>query len=110
MVIQLIREAGKSIAAMPIILFEPVLTFIAASIGAVIFVYFLMLATDAGTLGKDHSSHIPSDVTTYEYLDNGAVGVSVLMMMVCAIWMFYFIIDCQHMIIAGAVARWFFTR
>lgn len=26
------------------------------------------------------------------------------------LWVFEFIIDCQHMIIAGTVATWFFTR
>lgn len=51
-------------------------------------------------------------ITTYEYMRSIEM---VYILAICFsiftyIWLYKFFIDCQNMIIAGAVVRWYFTR
>lgn len=108
LVIKLIKEAAKAIAAMPVVLFEPILTFISVTLGAMIWLYFIVLSSSAGSLQLVREKGQTNEI--YDYVDNGMVAVTVTLSLVTALWMFYFMVDCQHMIIAGSVARWFFTR
>ncbi|KAL1389165.1 hypothetical protein pipiens_012584 [Culex pipiens pipiens] len=103
LVVQLFREAGKAISNMPFLLLEPILTFISIAAVIVLYVYFTMWIESSGMLRVENnqSAHYVKDTTMlftrwYNLL--------------AFFWFCQFIIGCQHMVIAGAVACWFFTR
>lgn len=72
-------------------------------LGSLIWLYFILIASSAGTLKS-------VGLNKYDYVDPGISTFTMVLSVITALWMFYFIVDCQHMIIAGSVARWFFTR
>lgn len=88
-------------------------TFLSLAIGAFLWIYFLLVAANAGSLQEVKDAHeevMDARYPTYAYVGNGVIAFTVLLSCLTALWMFNFIVDCQHMIIAGSVARWFFTR
>ncbi|CAH1976482.1 unnamed protein product [Acanthoscelides obtectus] len=105
LVIKLFEEAGKAIAAMPILLLQPVMTFVALGGVACLWVYFTIWIQSSGWLQETKSnSHI------YRYIKDGIMKGTMWYNIFAALWMVQFIIGCQHMIIAGAVAMWYFRK
>jgi solute carrier family 44 protein 1 (choline transporter-like protein) len=52
LVIELFREAGKAISYMPLLLFEPFLTFIALAVAISIWFYLALIIESSGELGS----------------------------------------------------------
>lgn len=100
----LFREAGKAIGAMPLLILQPIYTFIALSAvcaGWVIGYTFILTA-------QDYQVDNSTDVVTFRLSQyyQGMQWYHVFALL----WITQFVIACQHLIIAGAVASWFFTR
>ncbi|XP_014243856.1 choline transporter-like protein 1 [Cimex lectularius] len=102
LVVELFLEAGKALNKMPLLLFEPILTFLALAGVVALWLYFSIWIESAGYL-KNASPN-------YYYKKDFAMKFSRWYNLLAMFWMTQICIGCQHMIIAGAVATWFFTR
>lgn len=61
------------------------------------------MAAEAGNLER-------VDGDQYEYTTTILIQVTHVFAMIAGTWLSTFIIDCQNMVLAGAFARWYFTR
>ncbi|GLV34017.1 Choline transporter-like 1 [Carabus blaptoides fortunei] len=111
LVIQLFKEAGKAIADMPVMLLQPVLTFIVLVVTISSYIYFSLWIQSSGEL----ATVIPETID-YNSGDHLGYRQTVVMMLTrwynlfAVLWMIQFVVGCQHMIVAGCVATWFFAR
>uniref|UniRef100_A0A182XV08 Choline transporter-like protein n=1 Tax=Anopheles stephensi TaxID=30069 RepID=A0A182XV08_ANOST len=103
LVVQLFKEAGKAIASMPLLLAEPILTFATIAAVIVLYVYFTVWIESAGMLVVESNS-------SAKYVKDSTMLLTRWYNLLAFLWFCQFIIGCQHMVIAGAVAGWFFTR
>lgn len=103
LVIQLLKEAGKSITAVPMLLVQPLLTCVALGVAAIAWVYFTLWIESAGSVQEIYSNQII-------FYKNGLVHFIRWYNLFIMLWMIQFIYGCQNMIIAGTVSRWYFTR
>ncbi|XP_066148514.1 choline transporter-like protein 1 [Euwallacea fornicatus] len=103
LVIQLFKEAGKAISAMPFILLVPLLTFLSIIATLAIWIYFCLWISSAGHLS-------PKRENIYYFKKDGFMETAKVVNFFAMLWMIQFVIGCQHMVIAGAVAKWYFTR
>lgn len=105
LVIQLFKEAGKAINALPHLLIEPFLTFLALAVIVTLWLYFAMWIESAG--------HINAPVDTNQSVKitkDSTIRVTRWYNLLALFWFTQFTMGCQHCVIAGAVATWFFTR
>lgn len=103
LVVQLFREAGKAIASMPVLLLQPVLTFACLAVVVALWLHFSLWVETAGFL-------TPRGEDNLYYKKDTAVKVTRWYNLFAMFWFTQFIVSCQHMVIAGAVTTWFFTR
>ncbi|KXJ82113.1 hypothetical protein RP20_CCG015664 [Aedes albopictus] len=103
LVVQLFREAGKAISNMPFLLLEPILTFVSIAAVIVLYVYFTMWVESSGMLRVENNQ-------SAKYVKDSTMLFTRWYNLLAFFWFCQFIIGCQHMVIAGAVACWFFTR
>ncbi|CAG9840523.1 unnamed protein product [Diabrotica balteata] len=103
LVVQLFEEAGKAIAAMPILLLEPILTFIFLGVTIALWFYFCLWIESSGTLTETRAN-------VFYYKKDGWMKFTRWYNFFGMLWMAQFIIGCQHMVIAGAVSIWYFKR
>ncbi|XP_065171990.1 LOW QUALITY PROTEIN: choline transporter-like protein 1 [Atheta coriaria] len=103
LVVSLFKEASKAIGAIPHILLEPVATIAAFFISFVVIVYGGILIGSAGNLQMIHEG-------LYEYVPNKAVIFTGVIFTVGWIWMLYFFVGCQNMIVGGTISSWYFIR
>ncbi|GAB0087830.1 Choline transporter-like [Sergentomyia squamirostris] len=103
LVIQLFREAGKVISSMPLLLFEPFLTFLSLSITVTLWFYFALWIESSGhiMMESNHTASLVKDST---------MKVTRWYNLLAMFWFTQFIMGCQHCVIAGAVAAWFYTN
>ena len=108
LVIQLFKEASKALADVPLIVAEPILTFIALIIGFVLFIYFAIVIESSGTLTvmKDERGNFDKA----EYVKDGGMFTAHIVNLIAFVWFTNFILGCQHFIIASTVSDWFFAR
>lgn len=78
-------------------------TFVALGLLIGLWLYFALWIESAGELTIENG-------TSAKYVKNPAILVTRWYSVLTLFWMSQFIIGCQHMIVAGAVASWFFTR
>ncbi|KAF6202777.1 hypothetical protein GE061_003180 [Apolygus lucorum] len=102
LVAELFSEAGKALTKMPLLIFEPLLTFVALFIVIALWMYFAIWIESSGIL----TYHQPS----FYYKKSFAMKFTRWYNLMGVFWMTQFVIGCQHMVIAGSVATWFFTR
>ncbi|XP_077291052.1 choline transporter-like protein 1 [Arctopsyche grandis] len=103
LVIQLFKEAGKAIASMPLLLLEPILTFLTLCIVVSLWIYLSIWVESSGFL-------ILNNNQSFNYRKDVTMKITRWYNLFALFWFTQFIIGCQHMVIAGAVATWFFTR
>ncbi|KAK5638786.1 hypothetical protein RI129_013081 [Pyrocoelia pectoralis] len=103
LVIQLLKEAGKSITAVPLLILEPLLTCLALGIAAIAWVYFTLWIESTGTAEELYTDKVV-------FMKNGFIHFIRWYNLFMMLWMVQFIYGCQNMIIAGTVSRWYFTR
>ncbi|GBN50088.1 Choline transporter-like protein 1 [Araneus ventricosus] len=103
LVAALFKEAGKSISAMPLILLQPIETFISI---AVVCCFLLMGFLCLQTSGKplvDSKGRVTFQIETF-------FQVMRWLLLFGFIWLTQFVMACQNFVVAGAVVNWFFTR
>lgn len=103
MVIRLFKEGGKVAESMPLILAQPFVTFVLLAVTLTLSVYFALWIITAGELKKDEDGH-------FYIKKDGLMMFSIFYHLFVVWWMVHFLIGCQHMVIAGATATWYFTR
>ncbi|UYV76431.1 SLC44A1 [Cordylochernes scorpioides] len=104
LVAALFREAGKALSAMPSLFLMPLWTFCSVvGFGFVWLLGFLYLSTAARPRQDPESGAVDFP------LDSFFETARWLHLFLLA-WMTQFILSCQHVVIAGAVCGWFFTR
>uniref|UniRef100_A0A1B0CT90 Choline transporter-like protein n=1 Tax=Lutzomyia longipalpis TaxID=7200 RepID=A0A1B0CT90_LUTLO len=104
LVIQLFREAGKAIESIPLLLFEPFLTFLSIAICVTLWIYFAMWIESSGDIEVKVANQ------SVQLAKDSTMRVARWYNLLALFWMSQFIMGCQHCVIAGAVAAWFFTR
>ncbi|XP_037916936.1 choline transporter-like protein 1 isoform X2 [Hermetia illucens] len=103
LVIQLFKEAGKALISMPALLFEPLLTFGALAFFACLWFYFAIYVESSGHITVEGNESI-------KFVKDSTMKVTRWYNLLALFWFVNFVIGCQHMVIAGAVSMWFFTR
>ncbi|XP_076335074.1 choline transporter-like protein 1 [Tachypleus tridentatus] len=100
----LLKEAGKALAAMPLLFLQPLMTFIALA-GIIVswFVSYLYIHTAEDITVDPKTDYVTFHLSTFFQLMKWYHLFALF-------WFTQFIIACQHIVIAGAVASWFFTR
>lgn len=103
LVMQLFREAGKAVYAMPVLLLQPVYTYLLIGLTVCAWIYCMLWIESAGDIYKNRKNHI-------HFRKDGLLIATrwynlFLFFVTCE-----FLLGCQHMVVATAVARWFFTR
>lgn len=108
LVIVLFKEASKALIDMPMLMFEPVLTFAALGFTWFLYFYFVIVIESSGNfvmksdwmgkLSKVHFEKTPAMVIA-QYLNE-----------VAFLWFTSFILACQHFVTASAVSEWYFSR
>ncbi|XP_045462811.1 choline transporter-like protein 1 [Harmonia axyridis] len=106
LIIQLFEEAAKAVFEIPGLIYLPIMTFVAATISVVIFLTLITYMSAARTL-VEVSSSMPIELA---YEINGAMIFAIILNCFVFIWIWVFMTGAQYMIIAGAIASWFFTR
>ncbi|XP_046671719.1 choline transporter-like protein 1 [Homalodisca vitripennis] len=104
LVVQLFQEAGKAVSAMPLLLSTPVLTFCTLAIVVTMWLVFELWIESSGYLRK------VLDSDNLYYKKDAAMKTARVYNLLAMLWFTQFCIGCQQMVIAGAVATWFFTR
>uniref|UniRef100_A0A182NLI3 Choline transporter-like protein n=1 Tax=Anopheles dirus TaxID=7168 RepID=A0A182NLI3_9DIPT len=103
LVVQLFKEAGKAIGSMPFLLAEPILTFVTIAAIIVLYIYFTVWIESSGMLVVESNN-------SAKYVKDSTMLFTRWYNLFAFLWFCQFVIGCQHMVIAGAVAGWFFTR
>lgn len=98
LVAALFKEASKALIDIPMILFEPILTFLSLMFSIATFVVFIILIQTAGkamnTKNLDGSIHV-------SFVQDGAMSAANIVNIIAFIWFSQFIFGCQHFVIAG---------
>ncbi|CAG0900756.1 unnamed protein product, partial [Darwinula stevensoni] len=103
LVVALFREAGKALHSIPFLFLQPLWTFIALAIFLFIWGLGALLIQSTGdpTVNSDG---------IVKYNINGFFAGMRWYHLFALFWGVQFIIACQHVVIAGAIAVWYFTR
>ncbi|XP_037076976.1 choline transporter-like protein 1 [Pollicipes pollicipes] len=104
LVTALFKEAGKAVQAMPLMLLQPLVTFVVMAITVCVWVATALVIESMGTpVPGLHSGFV-------QYRKTGAGLFFRWYNMFALFWVSQFIIACQDMVVGGAVSKWFFTR
>uniref|UniRef100_A0A0P4WC25 Choline transporter-like protein n=1 Tax=Scylla olivacea TaxID=85551 RepID=A0A0P4WC25_SCYOL len=102
LVIALFKEAGKAVAAMPLLMFQPLWTCLWLCVVGIVWVTGFALILTAGEPRKKNDGVIFVTMPFIEHMRWYHVFAF--------LWVTQFILACQDVTIAGAVAQWYFTR
>ncbi|GFT20688.1 choline transporter-like protein 1 [Nephila pilipes] len=103
LVAALFKEAGKSVSAMPLILLQPIETFISlAAICCFLLMGFICLQTSGKPL-VDSQGRVTYPIETF-------FQVMRWLLLFGFLWLTQFVMACQNFVVAGAVVTWYFTR
>ncbi|GFQ87784.1 choline transporter-like protein 1 [Trichonephila clavata] len=103
LVAALFKEAGKSVSAMPLILLQPIETFISlAAICCFLLLGFICLQTSGKPL-VDSQGKVTYPIETF-------FQVMRWLLLFGFLWLAQFVMACQNFVVAGAVVTWYFTR
>ncbi|XP_076281785.1 choline transporter-like protein 1 isoform X2 [Lasioglossum baleicum] len=103
LVMQLFREAGKAVYAMPALLLQPIYTYLLIGLTVCAWVYCMLWIESAGNIYKNRKDHI-------HFRKDGLLIASRWYNLFFFFVTCEFLLGCQHVVVACAVARWFFTR
>ncbi|GCB71239.1 choline transporter-like protein 1 isoform X1 [Scyliorhinus torazame] len=101
--IALFHVAGKVFVEMPLLVFQPLWTFIALALFWVYWVAVLLLLGTAGYPQRKPDGNV-------EFRMSGPLQYTWIYHLVGLIWISEFILACQQMTVAGAVVTYYFTR
>jgi solute carrier family 44 (choline transporter-like protein), member 1 len=108
LVASLFKEASKALVDVPLIVFEPLLTFLALAITFILFIYFALVIESSGSLEVKNDQR--GNFLKAEYVKNGFMSVAHYANLIAFLWFTAFIFGCQNFVIASTVSQWFFTR
>ncbi|KAG5877892.1 hypothetical protein JTB14_005131 [Gonioctena quinquepunctata] len=103
LVIQLLKETTKAIFAMPLIIFTPLLTFLVSLIVVALLVFNSVYMFTSGSLTELKSDYL-------YYKENPVMMFTMIFNYWMAFWSLQFIVGIQYMVIAGAVATWYWSK
>ncbi|XP_070497920.1 choline transporter-like protein 1 [Chironomus tepperi] len=107
LIAQIFKEASKALIDVPMLLFEPILTFIALVLAFLLFMYFVVVTETTGKLTSSASSDGEFQAA---YKPLFVVYVSRIFNPLLFIWFTQFTFGCQNFVIGGTVVKWYFTR
>lgn len=107
LVVQLFREASKALNDVPIMLAEPILTFVSFIISCALFWLFYAIIASSGemTVIKDKNGNFDH----VEYLPGPLELTAHIVNLIGFIWFVAFISGCQHFIIASVISEWYYA-
>lgn len=108
LVIQLFKEASKALGDVPLLVAEPLLTFVAMALSTAAFLYFAIVIETSGKLEVQNDADGKFFKATY--VQDFGCTAAYYVNLVAFIWFTQFILGCQHFVIAGTVCQWFFAR
>ncbi|ESP01318.1 hypothetical protein LOTGIDRAFT_112007 [Lottia gigantea] len=103
LVVTLLQEASKCLAAMPCLLLQPVWTFLLLIVFFVFWVIILAYISTSDKVTINKHGFV-------QYKEHEIVVYFWWYHLIGLIWSSEFIIACQELTISGAVASWYFTR
>ncbi|KAL1518343.1 hypothetical protein ABEB36_001980 [Hypothenemus hampei] len=103
LVIQLFNEAGKAISSIPLLLFQPFQTFLLIIVTLSLWIYFCLWISSSGYLTEKRPN-------VYYYRKDFLMETTKFLNLFAMLWTVQFVIGCQHMVIAGAVVKWYFSK
>ncbi|XP_066581084.1 choline transporter-like protein 1 isoform X2 [Prorops nasuta] len=103
LVMQLFREAGKAVYSMPVLLLQPIYTYLLIGLASITWIYCILWIESAGTLYKNTKNH-------FHYRKDTLIIVTRWYNIFIYFVLYEFFMGCQHMVVALSVSRWFFTR
>lgn len=108
-----VKEAGRAVNKMPLILAVPVLQ----AIGFIVFItLFLFYGVNLASLGEISTQDVPvaiqggTEIAYRVYEFDSFIEYCAWFLLFCLFWTSNFIVALGDMIIAMAVSRWYFTR
>ncbi|XP_063598067.1 choline transporter-like protein 1 [Penaeus indicus] len=102
LVIVLFKEAGKAIAAMPMILMQPVWT--------CLWLVLVCLLGVIGVLLIESSGDPKLYQGTVLFVKSSLIASLRWYHLFALLWITQFLVACQHVTIAGSISQWYFTR
>lgn len=108
LVIEIFKEASKALGDVPLIAFEPLLTFLAMGLATAAFLYFAIVIQSSGNLEVENDKD--GNFFKATYVQNFGSVAAYYINIVTYIWFIQFILGCQHFVIAGTICQWFFAR
>lgn len=105
LVVALFHEAGKCLVAMPLLLIQPLWTFL---ILFAFFIYWIAIMAYIATMGTPSANYTKGFVAV-QYTPEGLAKHFWWIHLIGLIWTSEFILACQQFVIAGAVALWYFS-
>lgn len=106
LVIQLFKEASKALGDVPLIVAEPLLTFLALMATFVVFILFVIIIEGSGRLELVNGETF----TKADYVKDPGMVTAHVVNLIAFLWFTQFILGCQHFVIASTVSDWFFAR
>ncbi|KAK7588275.1 hypothetical protein V9T40_005520 [Parthenolecanium corni] len=104
LVAHLFYESGKAVQAMPLIVCQPFVTFVAVCGLLFLWIYFFLWIESSGF------PRLKVNAERITFKKDEVIQFARVFNVIAIFWMVQFFIGCQHMIISGAVSTWFFTR
>ncbi|XP_042865088.1 choline transporter-like protein 1 [Penaeus japonicus] len=102
LVIALFKEAGKAVAAMPLILLQPVWT--------CVWLVLVCLLGFIGVLIIESSGDPKLYQGTVVFVKSSVIAHLRWYHLFALLWITQFLVACQHVTIAGAISQWYFKR
>lgn len=104
LVVQLFKEAGKALGDMPLLIFQPVWTFICLAIALIVLLFFC-----GYILSAEHPVVNPATGFVSFEKDNILKYLKWYYLFGC-VWVIQFMFACETIVISGAVGKWYFSR
>ncbi|XP_037085823.1 choline transporter-like protein 1 [Pollicipes pollicipes] len=104
LVTALFKEAGRAVQAMPLLLVQPMFTFLVLAVTVCVCMAVALAIESVGTPVPGRSSGF------VQYRKGGAPLYFRWYNLFAFFWLTQFIVACQDMVVGGAISKWFFTR
>jgi len=105
LVVELFNQAGKLLQNIPLLFFQPVVTF------AFLIVFWVCWLLVFGCLATSGNLEVVDEERGFvKFVKTQTITYMWWYHLVALFWLTEFALACQQMVIAGAVAQWYFTR
>lgn len=108
--IGIVKEAARALSAMPVLVFFPVVQCVALVAFVIVWMYYAVHLASLGTLEAVQGSVNGVEVTFRSFAYDRSTEGWGWYFIFCFFWVSQFIVALGQIIVATAVARWFFAR